>query len=137
MAANQAYGYVLGAGIAKGRVRRIDTAAAKQARRGGDRHNPRYPQARRAGKMNAANLFGGDQIQHYHQAIAVVVAETFEQARAAAYLVAVDYAPEAGLFDLAAQAGPPSRSAAGAGRAAAAARRTVTATSRGPSRRRR
>ena len=29
--ANQAYGYVLGAGIAKGRVRRIDTAAAKAA----------------------------------------------------------------------------------------------------------
>ena len=28
VAANQAYGYVLGAGIAKGRVRRIDTAAS-------------------------------------------------------------------------------------------------------------
>ena len=29
-------------------------------------------------------LLGGPEIQHYHQAIAVVVAETFEQARAAA-----------------------------------------------------
>ncbi|HEX8418285.1 MAG TPA: xanthine dehydrogenase family protein molybdopterin-binding subunit, partial [Methylobacterium sp.] len=69
--ANQAYGYVLGAGIAKGRVRGIDTAAAKRA--------PGViaivttldmPRLER-GKMNAAYLFGGDAIQHYHQAVAV------------------------------------------------------------------
>ncbi|UIY44176.1 aldehyde oxidoreductase molybdenum-binding subunit PaoC [Methylobacterium radiotolerans] len=104
VAANQAYGYVLGAGIAKGRVRRIDTAAAKKA--------PgvlaivttlEHPRMER-GMMNAAYLFGGDEVQHYHQAIAVVVAETFEQARAAAFLVKVDYAPEPGKFDLAAEA---------------------------------
>ncbi|MER2193564.1 aldehyde oxidoreductase molybdenum-binding subunit PaoC [Methylobacterium brachiatum] len=104
VAADQAYGYVLGAGIAKGRVRRIDTAAAKKA--------PgvlaivttlERPRMER-GMMNAAYLFGGDEVQHYHQAIAVVVAETFEQARAAAFLVKVDYAPEPGKFDLAAEA---------------------------------
>ncbi len=105
VAANQAYGYVLGAGIAKGRVRRIDTAAAKRAPGVVAIVTTLDTPKLGLGKMNAANLFGGDQIQHYHQAIAVVVAETFEQARAAAYLVAVDYAPEAGLFDLAAQAG--------------------------------
>ncbi|CAX23077.1 oxidoreductase, molybdopterin-binding subunit [Methylorubrum extorquens DM4] len=104
VAPNAAYGFVLGAGIAKGRVRRIDTAAAKRA--------PgvlaivttlEHPRMER-GMMNAAYLFGGDQVQHYHQAIAVVVAETFEQARAAAFLVKVDYAPEPGKFDLAAEA---------------------------------
>ncbi len=103
--ANQAYGYVLGAGIAKGRVRRIDTAEAKRAPGVVAIVTTLDTPKLGLGKMNAANLFGGDQIQHYHQAIAVVVAETFEQARAAAYLVAVEYAPEAGQFDLAAQAG--------------------------------
>ncbi|EHP93656.1 MAG: xanthine dehydrogenase family protein molybdopterin-binding subunit [Methylorubrum extorquens] len=104
VAPNAAYGFVLGAGIAKGRVRWIDTAAAKRA--------PgvlaivttlEHPRMER-GMMNAAYLFGGDQVQHYHQAIAVVVAETFEQARAAAFLVKVDYASEPGKFDLAAEA---------------------------------
>ena len=67
--------------------------------------------------MNAAYLFGGDAIQHYHQAIAVVVAETFEQARAASFLVRVDYAPEAGRFDLAAEApsAPPAPGDSGEG----------------------
>ena len=44
------------------------------------------------GERNTAKLLGGPEIQHYHQAIALVVAETFEQARAAAQLVRVDYA---------------------------------------------
>src|ERR1700712_2814045 len=101
---NQAYGYVLGAGIAKGRVRAIHLDEAKRAP--GvlavvtTLDTPRLGR----GTMNAAYLFGGDVIQHYHQAIAVVVAETFEQARAAAFLVRVDYAAEAGRFDLAAEA---------------------------------
>ncbi len=55
---------------------------------------------RKKGKFNTAKLFGGNQIQHYHQAIAVVVAETFEQARAAAALVQVDYAEDKGSYDL-------------------------------------
>ena len=45
-------------------------------------------------------LLGGPEIQHYHQAIAIVIAETFEQARAAAALVRVDYARGKGRFDL-------------------------------------
>ncbi len=53
------------------------------------------------GKLNTAKLLGGPEIQHYHQAIAVVVAETFEQARAAAQLLRVDYVREQGAFDLA------------------------------------
>jgi integrase len=53
------------------------------------------------GDFNTAMLLGGPEIQHYHQAVAVVVAETFEQARAAANLVKVDYVRAKGTFDLA------------------------------------
>jgi xanthine dehydrogenase YagR molybdenum-binding subunit len=99
---NQAYGYVVGSAIAKGRIKSIDLGDAKAA--------PgvlAVVTAENAGKLdkgsrNTAKLLGGPEIQHYHQAIAVVVAETFEQARAAAQLVHVDYVPEQGAFDLAA-----------------------------------
>jgi xanthine dehydrogenase YagR molybdenum-binding subunit len=53
------------------------------------------------GNRNTALLLGGPQIEHYHQAIGVVVAETFEQARAAANLVRVEYVRARGAFDLA------------------------------------
>ena len=49
-----------------------------------------------------AKLLGGPEIDHYHQAVAVVVAETFEQARAAAQLVRVNYVRAEGRYDLAA-----------------------------------
>ena len=58
--------------------------------------------AENAGKLEQGQastpptLLGGPEIQHYHQAIALVVAETFEQARAAAQLIRVDYAREPG-----------------------------------------
>ena len=41
-------------------------------------------------------------LYHYHQALALVVAETFEQARAAAGLVRLRYATQQGAYDLAA-----------------------------------
>src|SRR3979409_1269337 len=89
--ANQAYGYVVGSAIAKGRVTSIDLAAAKAA--------PgviAIVTAQNAGKLgkgtyNIARLLGGPEIEHYHQAIALVVAQTFEQSRAAAELVRIDY----------------------------------------------
>lgn len=102
--ANQAYGHVVGSGIAKGRIARIDTRAAK-ASPGviaviTTLDHPRMPK----GQFNASSQFGGAEIQHYHQAIAVVVAETFEQARAAGGLVEVEYSRAQGRFDLAAAA---------------------------------
>src|SRR5215207_2470345 len=98
---NPAYGYVVGSAIAKGRIAGIDLGKAKAA--------PgvlAIVTADNAGKLdkgrlNTAKLLGGPEIQHYHQAIAVVVAETFEQARAAAQLIRVDYVREQGAFDLA------------------------------------
>ena len=96
-----AYGYVVGAAIAKGRITSMDLSRAKAA--------PgvlAIVTAAEAGKLakgdfNTAMLLGGPEIQHYHQAIAVVVAETFEQARAAAGLVKADYERAKGTFDLA------------------------------------
>ena len=98
--ADQAYGYVVGAAIAKGRITSIDLKDAKAA--------PgvlAIVTAENAGKLtkgeyNVAHLLGGPDIQHYHQAVGIVVAETFEQARAAAALVRVNYAPAKGAFDL-------------------------------------
>jgi xanthine dehydrogenase YagR molybdenum-binding subunit len=101
--ANQAYGYILGSAIAKGRIAAIDLAAAKAAP--GVLAIVTADNAGRLGKgkFNTAPLLGGPQIAHYHQAIAVVVAETFEQARGSAHLIRVDYTREAGKFDLAAE----------------------------------
>jgi xanthine dehydrogenase YagR molybdenum-binding subunit len=102
VAPDAAYGYVIGSAIAKGRIASIDLTDAKAA--------PgvlAIVTADNAGKLtkgdyNSAMLLGGPDIQHYHQAVAVVVAETFEQARAAAQRVKVNYTPADGAFDLAA-----------------------------------
>jgi xanthine dehydrogenase YagR molybdenum-binding subunit len=99
--ANQAYGYVVGSAIAKGRIVSMDLAAAKAAPGVIAIVTAKNAGKLAKGKFNTALLLGGPQIQHYHQAIAVVVAETFEQARAAAHLVRVDYAHSKGAFDLA------------------------------------
>jgi xanthine dehydrogenase YagR molybdenum-binding subunit len=100
---NQAYGYVVGSAIAKGRIASIDLTNAKAAP--GVLAIVTAENAGRLdkGRFNTARLLGGPEIQHYHQAIALVVAGTFEQARAAAQLVQVEYTRVPGKFDLAAQ----------------------------------
>ena len=100
VAERQAYGWVIGSAIPKGRILSMDLAAAKAA--------PgvlAIVTAQNAGKLgkgerNAAPLLGGPEVVHYHQAVAVVVAETFEQARHAANLVRVKYQRDKGAFDL-------------------------------------
>ena len=100
---NQAYGHIVGAAIAKGRITSIDLSAAKRAPGVLAIVTAENAGKLGKGKMNTATLLGGPQIDHYHQAIAVVVAETFEQARAAASLVHVVYETAKGRFDLKAQ----------------------------------
>ncbi|MDB5501815.1 MAG: xanthine dehydrogenase, partial [Tardiphaga sp.] len=102
--ANQAYGYVLGSAIAKGHIQAIDASAAKAAPGVVAVVTTLDLPRLEKGAMNIAHLFGGAEVEHYHQAIAVVVAETFEQARAATALIRVEYARTAGRFDLAADA---------------------------------
>jgi xanthine dehydrogenase YagR molybdenum-binding subunit len=102
---NPAYGFVVGATISKGRIASLDLTAAKAT--------PgvlAIVTAENAGKLgkgeyNTVRLLGGPEIDHYHQAVAVVVAETFEQARNAAQKVQIDYVRDKGQFDLAAARG--------------------------------
>lgn len=98
---NQAYGYVVGSAIAKGRIVSMDTSEARAAP--GVLAVVAAPETRPVGKgmQNNAPLFGGNEVAHYHQAIACVVAETFEQARAAAALIRTRYERADGAFDLA------------------------------------
>ncbi|MET3379223.1 aldehyde oxidoreductase molybdenum-binding subunit PaoC [Variovorax paradoxus] len=99
--ANQAYGYIVGSAIAKGRIVSIDLSRAKAAP--GVIAIVTHENAGKLGKgnFNTARLLGGPVIDHYHQAVALVVAQTFEQARAAAQLVQVKYARAEGSFGLA------------------------------------
>ncbi len=104
-APDAAYGYILGAAIAKGRIESIDTADAKAAP--GVLAVVTYENAGKLGKAknHTARMLAGPEVQHYDQAVAVVVAETFEQARAATKLLRVNYARASGKFDLAAAQG--------------------------------
>ncbi|MGE8702480.1 MAG: aldehyde oxidoreductase molybdenum-binding subunit PaoC [Achromobacter sp.] len=103
VAPNPAVGYIVGAAIAKGAITAIDTETARIAPGVLAIVTAQNAGKLGKGKMNTATLLGGPEIQHYHQAIALVVANTFEQARAAAKLIRVQYARKHGAFDLAAQ----------------------------------
>ena len=98
---NPAYGYIVASSIAKGRITSLNVSEAEAA--------PgvlAIVTAENAGKLDKGNfntvrLLGGPEIQHYHQAVALVVARTFEQARSAAQLVRVKYVKSEGSYDLA------------------------------------
>jgi xanthine dehydrogenase YagR molybdenum-binding subunit len=95
-----AYGFAVVSTIGKGRIRAIDTVAAENAPgvllvlthlnapKQGDRSSGAVPQ------------LGDDQVLFHGQPVALVVAGSFEQARAAAYLVKPSYATEPGSHDL-------------------------------------
>jgi len=100
-APNAAYGYVVGSAVAKGEITSLETAAAEAAPGVLAVVTAENAGPLGKGERNTATLLGGPKIEHYHQAIALVVAETFEQARAAASLVKVTYRRERGAYDLA------------------------------------
>ncbi|WP_343590738.1 aldehyde oxidoreductase molybdenum-binding subunit PaoC [Paracidovorax wautersii] len=102
VAPHAAYGFVVGAAIARGRIRGIDVAEARRAPGVLAIVTAQSAGKLGQGKMNTAPLLAGPQVDHYHQAVALVVAETFEQARAAAQKVRVDYERAPGRYDLAA-----------------------------------
>src|SRR5882757_10472967 len=96
-----AYGYVVEASIGKGRITFIDTDAAERApgvvlvlthrtapEQGTGNHHEAHP------------VLTGPEVSYYGQPVAFVVAETFEQARAAAYLVRVSYDQSPGKYVL-------------------------------------
>jgi len=98
-----AYGWIVGSAIAKGRIVAIDTreAEAMPGVLAIVTHANAGPLGK--GKRNAARLLAGPGVEHHDQAVALVVAETLEQARDAAAHVRVDYARARGRFDLEAE----------------------------------
>ncbi len=99
-APDAAYGVILGAGIATGRIASIDIANAQSA--------PgvlAVVTGENSGKLDkgefyAARALAAPNVDHYHQAVAIVVANTFEQARSACALIDVTYVRAEGTFDL-------------------------------------
>src|SRR6266852_1604082 len=96
-----AYGFVVEASIGRGRIKSIDTGAAERApgvvlvlthrnapEQGTGNHREAHP------------VLTSPEVSYYGQPVAFVVAETFEQARAAAYLVRVDYDRLPGTYAL-------------------------------------
>jgi xanthine dehydrogenase YagR molybdenum-binding subunit len=104
------YGFIVGATIGKGRITRIDTSRAERS--AGVRLVMTNQNAQAQGTPDLSLVFpyprarpalSGPDIQHYGEPVALVVAETFDQARAAANLVSIDYAAEPGHYDFAAR----------------------------------
>jgi xanthine dehydrogenase YagR molybdenum-binding subunit len=104
------YGYMVGATIGHGRIKEIVTTRAEKSPGvlrvlthrdttgqhvpgavGFDRYRAAYP------------VMASPEVRFFGDPVAVVVASTFEQARAAAALVDVAYEPTEGYFDLAAR----------------------------------
>jgi xanthine dehydrogenase YagR molybdenum-binding subunit len=96
-----ASGYVVEASIGRGRIKSIDTGAAERApgvvlvlthrnapEQGMGNHHEAHP------------VLTSPEVSYYGQPVAFVVAETFEQARAAAYLVSVNYERSPGKYAL-------------------------------------
>ncbi|PTL78899.1 xanthine dehydrogenase [Vitiosangium sp. GDMCC 1.1324] len=104
------YGFIVGATIGRGRIARIDTSRAERS--SGVRLVMTYRNAPPQGRPDttlfssyarARPTLSGPDLHHYGEPVALVVAETFEQARAAAKFVKVDYALEPGHYDFAAR----------------------------------
>ncbi|QFI69441.1 Periplasmic aromatic aldehyde oxidoreductase, molybdenum binding subunit YagR [Sinorhizobium alkalisoli] len=106
-----AYGYILGAAIAKGRIVGIDSAEAEQVpgvlHVMTYRNAPAQPDFGPAVTPTVPEVFtrarpvlNSDRVRFYDEPVAIVVAETFEAASAAAGLIRVRYREERGVFDV-------------------------------------
>ena len=99
--ANMAHGFLVSAKFGRGRINRIDVEAARTMPGVLDVlvdldtfiRNPQQ------GAQAEAPEQGVRDVQYYGEPVALVVAETFEQARAAAHEVVIDWQPEPGCFD--------------------------------------
>lgn len=107
---NVAYGVIVESTIAKGRIKNIDITTAGKApgviniMTYKNSMNLHFPQSSdpSGGKYAEKDLLPlqNDRIFYGGQAIAVVIAETFEQAEQAAMLVTADYEKDKPVFDL-------------------------------------
>src|SRR3954451_24710092 len=98
---NGLYGFVVEASIGRGSIRSIDTRAAEKAPGVALVLTHRNAPAQGTGNHREAHpVLTGPQVTRYGQPVAFVVAESFEQARAAAYLVDVKYDRSNGNYAL-------------------------------------
>ncbi|MFF1628591.1 molybdopterin cofactor-binding domain-containing protein [Streptomyces sp. NPDC058272] len=103
------YGFIVGATIGKGRITRIDTESAERApgvhlvmtHLNAPVQGPR-DESIPFEYWRAQPVLTSPDVHHYGEPVALVVAASFEQARAAADLVDVEYTDERGRFDFAA-----------------------------------
>jgi xanthine dehydrogenase YagR molybdenum-binding subunit len=101
MQQNALYGFVVEASIAKGKIRSIDTRTAEKAPGVALVLTHRNAPAQGSGNHREAHpVLTGPEVTRYGEPVAFVVAESFEQARAAAYLVDVKYDRSAGKYAL-------------------------------------
>ena len=86
------YGFVVEATVGKGTIKSIDTRAAEKAPGVALVLTHRNAPAQGTGNhREALPVLIGPQVTHYGQPVAFVVAESFEEARAAAFLIDVKY----------------------------------------------
>lgn len=103
-----AYGFLVEATIAKGRVASIDTAAAERApgvllvmtHKNAPKQGAWGPIDAKDRFARASPQLASDRVEHYGQAVAYVVADSFEQARSASRLIAVRYDAQPGDYEL-------------------------------------
>ena len=101
MQQNALYGFVVEASIGKGRIRSIDTGGAEKSPGVVLVLTHRNAPAQGTGNHREAHpVLTGPEIAYYGQPVAFVVAESFEQARAASYLVDVKYDQSRGKYAL-------------------------------------
>jgi xanthine dehydrogenase YagR molybdenum-binding subunit len=94
------YGYILEAPIGKGRIAALDVRAAETAP--GVRLVMTYKNAPRLSPRSEKTVpeLQDDAIGFYGQPVALVVADSFEQARAATYLITAQYARDPAPYEL-------------------------------------
>src|ERR1700716_1301371 len=98
---NTLYGFVVEASIGKGTIKSIDTRAAERAPGVVLVLTHRNAPAQGTGNHREAHpVLTGPEVTHYGQPVAFVVARSFEEARAAAYLVNVKYDRSNGKYAL-------------------------------------
>jgi xanthine dehydrogenase YagR molybdenum-binding subunit len=108
-----AYGWIVEASIGRGHVDTVDTSEAERApgvllvltHRNAPAQPPYSTQGEEERFARSWPQLSDDEVGHYGEPVAFVVAQTLEQARAAAALVRVDYAVQPGEYDLPANLG--------------------------------
>lgn len=98
--ANQVYGVIVGSSIAKGKIVAIDTELASQMPGVLTIVTFKTIGSLPSGDFYSAKALACPEVEHYHQAVAVAVAESLEQAQAAADMVEVTYQREPGQYEL-------------------------------------